>query len=83
MSRRAKPRSSGQANRRSVTLAQALKDLPRATCFNPEKVKYRSLKTAESAAEKQWITDRRLLKPYPCGSHYHLTSRSLGEPHGH
>ncbi|UXA19530.1 hypothetical protein [Mycobacterium sp. SMC-4] len=43
--------------------------------MRPDKVKYRSLKAAQTAAEKQWIADKRILKPYLCGDHYHLTSR--------
>lgn len=56
-------------------LREALRDLPRVACKAPHKVKYRSHKAAETAAEKQWLLDRRILTPYPCSDHYHLTHR--------
>lgn len=73
--RRAKPRTGGVQQAKAPSLREALRDLPRATCMRPDKVKYRSLKAAQTAAEKQWIADKRILKPYLCGDHYHLTSR--------
>lgn len=51
------------------------KDLPRAPCPRPDKQKYRSRKSAESAAEKQWRADQRILWAYPCGDHFHLSRR--------
>jgi hypothetical protein len=65
-----------------LSLVTALKGLPRVTCFNPEKVKYRSLKAAETSAEKQWLRDRKILYPYYCGDHYHLTSKKPGTNNG-
>lgn len=76
MSRRPKPRRGGmQPVHHAQDLAKALKDLPRARCLRPDKVPYRSLKAAQSAAEKQWLADRRILTPYVCVDHYHLTSQ--------
>lgn len=61
---------------RGISLLRALADLPRAQCLAPHKVRFRSCKAAETAAEKQWRADhQRRLRPYPCGDHYHLTSR--------
>lgn len=61
--------------RRQPPLLKALADLPRTECDKPEKVRYRSWKAAETAADKQWWAERRLLRPYPCGNHFHLTSK--------
>jgi hypothetical protein len=80
--RRAKPRGGvAQANRSLRTrvhsrfLDRALRDLPRAQCRTPTKVRYRSRKAAESAAEKQWREAGRILYAYPCIDHFHLTSQ--------
>lgn len=54
-----------------------LRDLPRAGCVAPHKLKYRSQKAAEAAADKQWHRDHRILWAYPCSDHFHLTSRGL------
>lgn len=76
MGRRAKPRRGREQRNhtQAAALSVALRDLPRARCLAPHKVKHRSLKAAETAAEKQWWSDHRILTPYPCGDHYHLTS---------
>ncbi|MDO2394503.1 hypothetical protein QRB38_11870 [Mycobacterium avium subsp. hominissuis] len=68
-------RADVKVNHRQVALSDALRDLPRAKCLRPDKVRYRSIKAADTAAEKQWLAARRVLYPYPCGDHYHLTSR--------
>ena len=73
MSRNAKLRR--RRHNDPLSLVVVFKGLPRVTCFNPEKVKYRSLKAAETSAEKQWLADRRILYPYSCGDHWHLTSK--------
>lgn len=59
-------------------LLQALRDLPREACRRPDKTRYKSLNHAEIAADKQWWSDRRILTPYRCSNHFHLTSH----PHG-
>lgn len=76
--RRSKPRrGTAQQSQRHTALLAALADLPRARCLAPHKVKHRSLKAAQTVAEKQWWADHRILRPYPCGDHYHLTSKPL------
>ena len=66
--------------RNQAPLLQALCDLPRAQCVTPDKVRYRSCKAAETAAEKQWKADhQRLLRPYSCGTHWHLTSKIVNQ----
>lgn len=62
-----------------ASLHSMLADLPRAGCERPDKVKYRSLKAAETAADKIWWVKRELLEPYRCGDHYHLTKHSYIE----
>ena len=74
MPRRSKPRG-GVAETYRPSLADALRDMPRAMCARPDKVRYRSVKAAQTAAERLWLTDKRIVRPYPCGDHYHLTSR--------
>ena len=55
-----------------LNLRRVLANLPRAACADPEKVRYRSRKHAETAAETQWRDHRRILVAYPCSDHYHL-----------
>lgn len=66
-----------------LSLVVALKGLPRVTCFTPEKIKYRSVKAAETSAERQWLKDHKILYPYVCGDHYHLTSQKTGIINGY
>jgi hypothetical protein len=56
-------------------LLQSLEDLPRAHCPTPHKIKHYSLWGAEMAAENQWLRDKRLVQPYRCVDHFHLTSQ--------
>lgn len=74
MPRRSKPRN-GAIETFWPSLADALRDMPRAMCTRPDKVRYRSSKAAQTAAERQWLYDKRIVRPYTCGDHYHLTSR--------
>jgi hypothetical protein len=44
-----------------------------ATCPEPDKVRFDRLSHARALAKDK---PERRLRPYPCGDHYHLTSRA-------
>lgn len=62
----------GRAAQRKVKLRKAMRSMPPLSCPEPDKQKYPRLHDARVAAERQ--PDKRL-RPYPCGRHYHLTSK--------
>lgn len=67
--------SSRSAARRSHKTPQPLRA---ARCLNPDKRRFYTLEKAREVAAK-WNQH-----VYPCGNHWHLTTRSMGAPkNGH
>lgn len=70
----------GRGGRRAVARnrarRKALGPVRLAGCFEPDKVRYRTLGAAVREAARLMQDEGRQLRPYPCGRHYHLTSRA-------
>ncbi|QGH75320.1 hypothetical protein I5G61_gp72 [Mycobacterium phage Quesadilla] len=69
-------RGGRRAMARNRARRKALGSIRVAGCLTPEKVRYERLSHAVHASARQLAEDGRLLTPYPCGRHYHLTSAS-------
>jgi len=69
-------RGGRRALARNAARRKALGSVRVAGCVEPDKRRYRTLGLAVSAAARRLQDDGAVLRPYPCGRHYHLTSRS-------
>lgn len=58
-----------RARQRRVALRKAFQSMPKVQCYNPEKVRYTTLREARASGKAQG------LREYRCGDHYHLTSK--------
>lgn len=69
-------RGGRRAMARDKARRKALGSVNLAGCLTPDKVRYRTLGEAIRVAARLLQEEGRVTKPYPCGRHYHLTSRS-------
>lgn len=69
----------GRGGRRAVArnraIRKAMGTIRVAGCTEPDKVRYTRLGEAVRESARLLQDEGRLLRPYPCGRHYHLTSR--------
>jgi hypothetical protein len=70
----------GRGGRRALQRAslkrKAFGSMRLAGCVEPNKVRYDKLGAAVREAARRLQANGAMLRPYPCGRHYHLTSRS-------
>jgi len=69
-------RSGRRTTQRNAKKRKAFDSLRMAKCPEPDKVPYRKADHAQRVAIRLGKEEGRQLRVYPCGRHYHLTSRA-------
>lgn len=68
-------RGGRRAQARQRAVRKAMGSVRRAGCLTPDKVRYRTLGEAVRTSARLLADEGQTLHPYPCGRHYHLTSK--------